>query len=753
MAYTFLIQCACDRTELPQYFYGRTYMHSEKDKNNITDKINDYDDTDNTDNANNTNDYRCSDSIISVLYDRPEYLATKPGMYSRYSFYNKILRFPYETFGTTDNDEIIEPLEELLKTNPAKLLACITQMGGAIKEQLNYLGLFSIAELNGNSSLATSRIAQVNKKSNDGKMLDTKKYNCDDFHISLTEPTNTAYKFLDDCINSCRDIGITSNLYNSEQKITRISDTHDANIEHAAGYCDLYAYILGNEYYPPNFKFINEDVLYYGNDSRVIADAHVTTYSVLHANIEKNGKIICQATYTAQHDFVETDTGSQRINVIAEKLNNYLNYLDSVKNIPEVFFSVNFITHPTGICGYVKKDTEIGRKQLPDIRYAYAVFFRELLINSGYKNIEELYNEIKKNGVSEISALAKYNGSILTENFLDTLKKCIVSGYGSDDFTTLLANIEAAGCSGRNEKTLTFYNLRYNMYRDQYNIRKHTIFGIVKFLQNNRPKVYEKFVKYCLNGFSVNVSMGGDMYRTYFTVHPKFSGCADATAAMLYRCSLSNTYVQDMYLLNMQRLIYRRGDGTTGVLLNHIAYRNIEPDDEAALNYGFVKGDGLNYCHNGFCIEDIDCNIGSRIRVKKALSDTSLISSHTRLCIICDSVESAYEYMVKECSDILTKHDSLSCTGCLPDGHRDAFLAFMPVFIPRDVLFDILAKKEPVNAPFVFRGYSIYKDAVVSYSQSGTKKSFEKFFSDFLRKSNLAADVYSIEVESDDDYF
>lgn len=725
-------------------------------KNNITDKINDYDDTgntDNTDNANDTNDYRCSDGIISVLYDRPEYLATKPGMYRRYSFYNKILRFPYETFGTIDNDKIIEPLEELLKTNPAKLLACITQMGGAIKEQLNYLGLFSIAELNGNSSLATSRIAQVNKKSNDGKMLDTKKYNCDDFHISLTEPTNTAYKFLDDCINSCRDIGITSNLYNSEQKITRISDTHDANIEHAAGYCDLYAYILGNEYYPPNFKFINEDVLYYGNDSRVIADAHVTTYSVLHANIEKNGKIICQATYTAQHDFVETDTGSQRINVIAEKLNNYLNYLDSVKNIPEVFFSVNFITHPTGICGYVKKDTEIGRKQLPDIRYAYAVFFRELLINSGYKNIEELYNEIKKNGVSEISALAKYNGSILTENFLDTLKKCIVSGYGSDDFTTLLANIEAAGCSGRNEKTLTFYNLRYNMYRDQYNKRKHTIFGIVKFLQNNRPKVYEKFVKYCLNGFSVNVSMGGDMYRTYFTVHPKFSGCADATAAMLYRCSLSNTYVQDMYLLNMQRLIYRRGDGTTGVLLNHIAYRNIEPDDEAALNCGFVKGDGLNYCHNGFCIEDIDCNIGSRIRVKKALSDTSLISSHTRLCIICDSVESAYEYMVKECSDILTKHDSLSCTGCLPDGHRDAFLAFMPVFIPRDVLFDILAKKEPVNAPFVFRGYSIYKDAVVSYSQSGTKKSFEKFFSDFLRKSNLAADVYSIEVESDDDYF
>lgn len=730
-------------------------MHSENDKNNITDKINDYDDTDNTDNANDTNDYRCSgSSIISVLYDRPEYLASKPGMYSRYSFYNKILRFPYETFGTTDNDEIIEPLEELLKTNPAKLLACITQMGGAIKEQLNYLGLFSIAELNGNSSLATSRIAQVNKKSNDGKMLETKKYNCDDFHISLTEPTNAAYKFLDDCINSCRNIGITSNLYNSEHKITRISDTHDANIEHAAGYCDLYAYILGNEYYPPNFKFINEDVLYYGDDNRVIADAHVTTYSVLHANIEKDGKIICQATYTAQHDFIETDTGSQRINVIAEKLDNYLKYLDSViKNIPEVFFSVNFITHPTGICGYVKKDTEKEKKRIPDIRYAEALFVRELLINGGYKNIEEFYNYINENGVSGISALAKYNGSILTKDFLNILKKCIAYGYGSDDFSSLMDDMAAVGFSGLNKKPYTFYNQRYSSYFDQYDKRKRTIFGVVNYLKKERPKVYEKFVKYCLNGFSVNVSMGGDMYRTYFTVHPKFSGCADATAAMLYRCSLSNTYVQDMYLLNMQRLIYRLGDGTTGVLLNHIAYRNIEPDDEAALRYGYMKNGGLNYCHNGFCIEDIDCNIGSRIRVKKALSDTSLISSHTRLCIICDSVESAYEYMVKECSDILMKHDSLSCTGCLPDNHRDAFLAFMPVFIPRNVLFDILAQKEPVNAPFVFRGYSIYKDAVVSYSQSGTKKSFEKFFSDFLRKSNLAADVYSIEVESDDDYF
>lgn len=729
-------------------------MHSENDKNNITDKINDYDDTDDTDNANDTNDYRCSgSSIISVLYDRPEYLATKPGMYSRYSFYNKILRFPYETFGTTDNDEIIEPLEELLKTNPAKLLACITQMGGAIKEQLNYLGLFSIAELNGNSSLATSRIAQVNKKSNDGKMLETKKYNCDDFHISLTEPTNAAYKFLDDCINSCRNIGITSNLYNSEQKITRISDTHDANIEHAAGYCDLYAYILGNEYYPPNFKLINEDVLYYGDDNRVIADAHVTTYSVLHANIEKDGKIICQATYTAQHDFIETDTGSQRINVIAEKLDNYLKYLDSVvKNIPEVFFSVNFITHPTGICGYVKKDTEKEKKRIPDIRYAEALFVRELLMNCGYKNIKEFYNYINENGVSGISALAKYNGSILTEDFLNILKKCIAYGYGSDDFSSLMDDMAAVGFSGLNKKPYTFYNQRYGSYREQYDKRKYTIFGVVNYLKDNKPKVYEKLVKYCLNGFSVNVSMGGDMYRTYFTVHPKFSGCADATAAMLYRCSLSNTYVQDMYLLNMQRLIYRRGDGTTGVLLNHIAYRNIEPDDEAALNYGFVKGDGLNYCHNGFCIEDIDCNIGSRIRVKKALSDTSLISSHTRLCIICDCVESAYEYMVKECSDILMKHDSLSCTGCLPDNHRDAFLAFMPVFIPRNVLFDILAKKEPENAPFVFRGYSIYKDAVVSYSQSGTKKSFEKFFSDFLRKSNLAADVYYIEVKSDDVY-
>ena len=730
-------------------------------KNNITDKINDYEDTgntDNTDNANDTNDYRCSDGIISVLYDRPEYLATKPGMYSRYSFYNKILRFPYETFGTMDNDKIIEPLEESLKTNPAKLLACITQMGGAIKEQLNYLGLFSIAEHNGNSSLATSRIAQINKKSNDGKMLETKKYNCNDFHISLTEPTNAAYKFLDDCINSCREIGITSNLYNSEHKIYRISDTHDANIEHAAGYCDLYAYILGNDYYPPNFKFINEDVLYYGDDNRVIADAHVTTYSVLHANIEKDGKIICQATYTAQHDFVETDTGSQRINVIAEKLDNYLKYLDSVvKNIPEVFFSVNFITHPSGICGYVKKDTEIGRKRLPDIRYAYAVFFRELLVNGGYKNIEELYNDIQENGVSKISAFAKYNCSILTEEFLDILKKCVSYGYGSDDFTSLLDDMAAVGFSGLNKKPYTFYNQRYSSYCEQYDKRKRTIFGVVNYLQKNRPKVYEKLIRYCLNGFSVNVSMGGDMYRTYFTVHPKFSGCANATAAMLYRCSLSNTYVQDMYLLNMQRLIYRRGDGSTGVLLNHIAYRNIEPDDEAVLRYGYIKNGGLNYCHNGFCIEDIDCNIGSRIRVKKALSDTSLINSHTRLCIICDSVESAYEYMVKECSDILTKHDSLSCTGCLPDGHRDAFLAFMPVFIPRDVLFDILAKKEPENAPFVFRGYSIYKDAVVSYSQSGTKRTFEKFFSDFLRKSSLAADVFSIEVKSDDvdsdDYF
>lgn len=736
------------------------------DKNNIRDKINDYDDTGNTDNkddANNTSDSNCSgSSIISVLYDRPEYLATKPGMYSRYSFYNKILRFPYETFGTMDNDKIIEPLEEFLKTNPAKLLACITQMGGAIKEQLNYLGLFSIAELNGNSSLATSRIAQINKKSNDGKMLETKKYNCNDFHISLTEPTNAAYKFLDDCINSCRDIGITSNLYNSEHKIFRISDTHDANIEHAAGYCDLYAYILGNEYYPPNFKFINEDVLYYGDDNRVIADAHVTTYSVLHVNIEKNGKIICQATYTAQHDFIETDTGSQRINVIAEKLDNYLKYLDSVENIPEVFFSVNFITHPTGICGYVKKDAEKAKKRISGIRYAEALFFKEVLVNGGYKNIEELYNDIKENGITQIdfpqkSELVKNGCSTVTHEFLETLENCIVSGYGSDDFKNLLNDIGAAGVSGRNGEPLTFYNQRYSSYCEQYDKRKRTIFGVVNYLQKNRPKVYEKLIRYCLNGFSVNVSMGGDMYRTYFSVHPKFSGCADATAAMLYRCSLSNTYVQDMYLLNMQRLIYRRGDGTTGVLLNHIAYRDVDPDDEAVLNYGFVKGDGLNYCHNGFCIEDIDCNIGSRIRVKKALSDTSLISSHTRLCIICDSVESAYEYMVKECSDILMKHDSLSCTGCLPDGHRDAFLAFMPVFIPRDVLFDILAKKEPENAPFVFRGYSIYKDAVVSYSQSGTKKSFEKFFSDFLRKSNLAADVFSIEVKSDDvdsdDYF
>lgn len=730
------------------------FNNDNNDINNITDKINDYGDTDNTVNANDTSGYRCSDSIISVLYDRPKYLATKPEMYCRYSFYNKILRFPYEAFSSTDNDKIIKPLEELLKTNPSKLLVCITQMGGAIKEQLNYLGLFSIAELNGNSSLATSRIAQINKKSNDGKMLETKRFTCDDFHISLTEPTNAAYKFLEDCINNCRDIGITNNLYNSEHRINRVSDTHDANIEHAAGYCDLYAYILGNEYYPPNFKLINEDVLYYGDDNRVIADAHVTTYSVLNANIEKNGKIICQATYTAQHDFIETDTGSQHIKAIAKKLANYLNYLDSVRNIPEVFFSVNFITHPTGICGYAKKDTEKAIKRLPDISYLEALIFREVLVCGGYKNIEELYNYIEKSGVSEISAFAKYNGSILTYEFLEMLENCIVSGYGSDDFSTLLDDMAAAGVSGRNEKPLTFYNLRYNLYREQYDRRKHTIFGVVNYLKKNKPKEYEKLIRYCLNGFSVNVSMGGDMYRTYFTVHPKFSGCADATAAMLYRCSLSDTYAQDLYLLNMQRLIYRRGDGTTGVLLNHIAYRNVEPDDEVALSYGYMKGDGFNYCYNGFCIEDIDCNIGSRIRVKKALSDTSLISSHTRLCIVCDSVESAYEYMVKECSDILTKYDSLSCTGCLPDGHRDAFLAFMPVFIPRGVLFDILAKKEPVSAPFVFRGYSIYKDAIVSYSQSNTKKSFENFFSDYIRKSNLAADVIFIEADDvdDDDY-
>ena len=104
----------------------------------------------------------------AVLYDIPEGMSDKPGCDKGEMFLFKLIHFSDEILSSAQRNELLEALSENLgKSLSLRLTLSLAIMGGAYREQLNYLGLYDIQEKKGRSSKCSGRIYDANKRTSD----------------------------------------------------------------------------------------------------------------------------------------------------------------------------------------------------------------------------------------------------------------------------------------------------------------------------------------------------------------------------------------------------------------------------------------------------------------------------------------------------------------------------------------------------------------------------------------------------------
>lgn len=293
----------------------------------------------------------------NVLYNRPScldktYASENINENNRLLYKLKLLQLSpaflrdgaYEYFKTA--------VDECIDGNVSELLCLsIALMGGAYKEQLNYLGLFPIKEVYGKSSVCRCYIQNINKRTfNIGtNIIDTIQAKASDnngnqifYHL-----TDVAKEL---CAEKLSLLG--EHPYRKNIQLNDISFTHDHNLEHAAGVIDLYAYILGNPFYPPQFDFKFEHNCNISTESYFVADGLVTTM------FKNETGSVFKTT-----DYIEVDTGSQGSEVIKEKLINYIHFFENGTHLFPLT-TLTFLYHPAGICsGIPAKKTFSARKK------------------------------------------------------------------------------------------------------------------------------------------------------------------------------------------------------------------------------------------------------------------------------------------------------------------------------------------------------------------------------------------------------
>ena len=293
----------------------------------------------------------------NVLYNRPSqlditYASENINDDNRLAYKLKLLQLSpafiregaYEYFKTA--------VENCIDGNVSELLCLsIALMGGAYKEQLNYLGLFPIKEVTGKSSVCRCYIQNINKRTfNIGtNIIDT---------IQTKDSENKGNQIFYHLTDAARELCAEKLSLLGEHPLKKniqlndLSLTHNHNLEHAAGVIDLYAYILGNPYYPAQFDFSYEHICNISDETYFVADGLVTTM------YKNETDSVFKAT-----DYVEVDTGSQGSEIIKEKLINYIHFFEKGTHLFPLT-SLTFLYHPSGICsGVPAKKTLTGEKK------------------------------------------------------------------------------------------------------------------------------------------------------------------------------------------------------------------------------------------------------------------------------------------------------------------------------------------------------------------------------------------------------
>lgn len=293
----------------------------------------------------------------NVLYNRPSqlditYASENINDDNRLAYKLKLLQLSpaflregaYEYFKTA--------VENCIDGNVSELLCLsIALMGGAYKEQLNYLGLFPIKEVTGKSSVCRCYIQNINKRTfNIGtNIIDT---------IQTKDSENKGNQIFYHLTDAARELCAEKLSLLGEHPLKKniqlkdLSLTHNHNLEHAAGVIDLYAYSLGNPYYPAQFDFSYEHICNISDETFFVADGLVTTM------YKNETDSVFKAT-----DYVEVDTGSQGSEIIKEKLINYIHFFEKGTHLFPLT-SLTFLYHPSGICsGVMSKKSLTGEKK------------------------------------------------------------------------------------------------------------------------------------------------------------------------------------------------------------------------------------------------------------------------------------------------------------------------------------------------------------------------------------------------------
>ena len=299
-----------------------------------------------------------NDSKITVLYNRPNGLAVDKHLYSgtrldeKTLYKLKLLQLSPAFLKEGALEVFTQTVDSIIDSNISELLSLsIALMGGAFREQLNYLGLFPIKETIGETSVCRCYINNINKRTfNIGTdIIKTKQ--------SFTSDSNLKqlFYYLSDAAKDLTTDKLTlmgSHLGRNSFILQDILSTHDTNLEHAAGVLDLYSYILGNTYYSCQFDFKYEHFCNINDCEYFIADGLVST-------MYKNKR----ADVFVTNDYIEVDTGSQGSEVIKEKIINYTKFFTNQKCVPALN-NIIFINHPNGMCSNLpgKKNTAVSKK-------------------------------------------------------------------------------------------------------------------------------------------------------------------------------------------------------------------------------------------------------------------------------------------------------------------------------------------------------------------------------------------------------
>lgn len=767
-----------------------------------------------------------------------ENLNTCNVLYNRPSCLDKT----YATKNITDNNRLLYKLK-LLQLSPAFLrdgvyeyfksavessidgnvseLLClsIALMGGAYKEQLNYLGLFPIKEVTGKSSVCRCYIQNINKRTfNIGtNIIDT---------IQTKDPNNKGNQIFYHLTDVAKELCAEKLSLLGEHPLKKniqlkdIAFTHKQNLEHAAGVIDLYAYILGNPYYPAQFDFSYEHICNISDETYFVSDGLVTTM------YKNETDSVFKAT-----DYVEVDTGSQGSEIIKEKIVNYTNFFTNQKCVPALN-NIIFINHPNGICSNLpgKKNTAVLKKPtfLESVASLYlgAVFnnasltinelrailikppadiaaelkdvtqadFRDMLIANkdkfisildkvaslGYGNISlsnlplDCIAGMNNNIVSDCNSNGDFNEeTIPAENVYSTNNTCVTNFTDASSITTNTTNTKHTNSTEHtsitNAKTdtqdnynvhslsqkssLTPYQEKYCEFHKKYIARKNLIFNkAINCLKNENLDIYEQFISLCKNGLSLSCVFGGDMYETFLSIHPNMSGMLQSVIHIINKFGFNGKYHNNDFTYLPAAIL--------GSLNDTYVLKNI-----------LTSSDNSN-ATTTFAIEDISIDYGSRIRIKKALSETQFNQANIRLIIITDSYIDAYCFIADICNDkenlTVTENNIVTCN------NSNVTESVAPIFIPREYVIsemihnysikenglDITKKyngaisvlpahnnnKHMKNSqismerPFVFTGHTFLNECINEF-HNGNQKDFFAFFRKKLQGKAAIRDI------------